>query len=58
MNPLVDVGQVEGAFVMSLGFWLNESMIYDQKTGRLLSDGTWEYKPPTTKVVFVFLVFE
>jgi len=49
MNPLVDVGQVEGAFVMSLGFWLNESMIYDQKTGRLLSDGTWEYKPPTTK---------
>ena len=35
---------------MALGFWLSEEMIFDPHTGRLLTDGTWEYKPPTAKV--------
>jgi xanthine dehydrogenase/oxidase len=34
---------------MGLGFWLFEKLSYDPDTGRLLSNGTWEYKPPTTK---------
>jgi len=49
LNPTIDIGQVEGAFVMALGFWLSEEMIFDPHTGRLLTDGTWEYKPPTAK---------
>nr|XP_002120933.2 xanthine dehydrogenase/oxidase-like [Ciona intestinalis] len=49
LNPSVDIGQVEGAFVMGIGFWLMERYVRDADTGKLLIDGTWEYKPPTTK---------
>ncbi|XP_076806780.1 uncharacterized protein LOC143450217 isoform X1 [Clavelina lepadiformis] len=49
MNPSVDIGQVEGAFVMGIGFWTTEEMKYDTNTGQLVTDSTWEYKPPTTK---------
>ena len=41
MNPELDVGQVEGAFVMGLGFCLTEKIIYDPKTGQNLTNGTW-----------------
>lgn len=50
INPSVDIGQVEGAFVMGLGFWLTEKMVYDETTGQLLTAGTWDYKPPVSKV--------
>ncbi|XP_066269181.1 xanthine dehydrogenase-like [Branchiostoma lanceolatum] len=49
VNPALDIGQVEGAFVFGLGYWLTEKCVYDKDTGRLLTNGTWEYKPPTTK---------
>ncbi|CAG0884273.1 unnamed protein product [Darwinula stevensoni] len=49
MSPLVDVGQVEGAFIMGMGYWLQEKMKYHPDTGKNLSNSTWEYKPPTTK---------
>ncbi|KAK3793085.1 hypothetical protein RRG08_038590 [Elysia crispata] len=49
MNPTIDIGQVEGAFVMGLGAYLTEDIFYSKETGQLLNDGTWEYKPPTTK---------
>mmetsp|Transcript_18171 Transcript_18171/g.43734 ORF Transcript_18171/g.43734 Transcript_18171/m.43734 type:complete len:1270 (-) Transcript_18171:138-3947(-) len=45
LNPAVDMGQAEGAFVMGLGYYLSEEVIIDD-TGRLFTDGTWEYKPP------------
>ena len=41
MNPEVDVGQVEGAFVMGLGYWLMEDVKYDMHTGELLTHNTW-----------------
>lgn len=34
MSPLVDIGQVEGSFIMGLGFWLTEKYIYDRQTGK------------------------
>ena len=41
MNPEIDVGQVEGAFIMGLGYWLTEQAIYDPTTGLQLNTGTW-----------------
>ena len=41
MNPTIDIGQVEGAFVMGLGAYLSEDLFYDPETGKLLNDGTW-----------------
>lgn len=49
MSPGVDVGQIEGAFVMCLGYWFSESLIYDSKSGELLTNRTWTYKPPGAK---------
>lgn len=45
MSPLVDIGQIEGAFTMGLGYWTTENLIYD-KNGKLLTDTTWDYKVP------------
>ncbi|CAH3170663.1 unnamed protein product [Porites lobata] len=48
-NPVLDIGQVEGAFMMGVGQWLTEKFIYDPQTGRNLSNGTCDYKPPCSK---------
>ena len=40
-NPALDLGQVEGAFVMGLGYWLTEECKYDPTTGALVTDSTW-----------------
>lgn len=41
LNPKIDIGQVEGAFVMGMGFWTSEDLVYDPKTGILTNDRTW-----------------
>merc|ERR1719498_1091680 len=51
LNPTIDAGQCEGAFMQGLGFFLMEEIIEDAKTGELLSDGTWEYKIPCAQDV-------
>jgi xanthine dehydrogenase/oxidase len=45
LNPQVDIGQIEGGFVMGLGYLCQEKVQYDAR-GLLESVGTWEYKPP------------
>ncbi|CAK1542922.1 unnamed protein product [Leptosia nina] len=45
LSPSLDVGQIEGAFVMGLGMWTSERLLY-APSGRLLTDRTWTYKPP------------
>eukprot|EP00262_Sarcandra_glabra_P020984 TRINITY_DN8564_c0_g3_i1.p1 TRINITY_DN8564_c0_g3~~TRINITY_DN8564_c0_g3_i1.p1 ORF type:complete len:502 (+),score=86.46 TRINITY_DN8564_c0_g3_i1:44-1507(+) len=49
LNPAIDIGQLQGAFVQGLGYHLTEKYVYDRKTGNLLTDGTWTYKPPSSK---------
>eukprot|EP00743_Colponemidia_sp_Colp-15_P003976 GILK01004288.1.p1 GENE.GILK01004288.1~~GILK01004288.1.p1 ORF type:complete len:1351 (-),score=243.88 GILK01004288.1:135-4187(-) len=44
LNPAVDVGQIEGAFVQGIGFYLNEEIYYH--LGNIENNGTWDYKPP------------
>ncbi|XP_039276898.1 indole-3-acetaldehyde oxidase [Nilaparvata lugens] len=49
LNPQVDIGQIEGAYVMGLGYYLTEQIVFDPDTGKLLTDRTWTYKPPGAK---------
>ncbi|XP_038212504.1 xanthine dehydrogenase 1-like [Zerene cesonia] len=48
VNPELDIGQVEGAFVMGLGLWTTEELVYDD-TGELLTDRTWTYWVPQAR---------
>ena len=36
--------------MMGIGNVTTEQLVYDE-TGRLLTDGTWEYKPPCSKTI-------
>merc|ERR1712070_1291209 len=47
LNPTIDLGQCEGAFMMGVGFFLRERLLVDPKTGYMATDGTWEYKIPS-----------
>ena len=44
LNPAVDIGQVEGSFIMGLGYCTSEDLIHDPTTGRLLNNDTWVIK--------------
>ena len=41
LNPLLDLGQVEGGFVFGLGLWTSEEVKYDPNTSELLTVDTW-----------------
>lgn len=34
---------------MGLGYWTSEKLVYDEKTGELLTNRSWNYKPPGVK---------
>ena len=48
LNAAVDMGQAEGGFVMALGYYLTEEVLWstDAADARCLTLGTWDYKPP------------
>lgn len=48
-SPQVDIGQIEGAFMMGVGLWTSEEIKFHPDTGALLTKNTWEYKPPAAK---------
>ena len=41
LSPWVDIGQVEGAFVMGLGLFLTERHRFHPDTGKRLTNRTW-----------------
>ena len=51
LNTAVDVGQIQGSFIMGLGYMLTEEFVWDRtgkrtgSAGSNVSNGTWEYKP-------------
>lgn len=47
LNPAIDLGQIEGSYVMGLGAMLFETTRYDEDTGSILTTNTWDYKIPT-----------
>jgi xanthine dehydrogenase large subunit len=46
LNPVIDVGQIEGAYVQGMGWLTTEELNWDDK-GRLSSAGPATYKIPT-----------
>ncbi|KAL6880173.1 hypothetical protein ACP4OV_011738 [Aristida adscensionis] len=50
LNPAVDLGQVEGAFVQGIGYFMNEEYVTNSD-GLVVSDGTWTYKIPTMDTI-------
>ncbi|KAG7568170.1 2Fe-2S ferredoxin-like superfamily [Arabidopsis thaliana x Arabidopsis arenosa] len=50
LNPAVDLGQTEGAFVQGIGFFMMEEYTTDEK-GLVVQQGTWDYKIPTVDTI-------
>ncbi|KAJ4969693.1 hypothetical protein NE237_002792 [Protea cynaroides] len=50
LNPAVDLGQIEGAFVQGIGFYMQEEHLTNSD-GLVMSDGTWTYKIPTIDTI-------
>ncbi|KAJ4833862.1 aryl-alcohol oxidase 2 [Turnera subulata] len=50
LNPAVDLGQIEGAFVQGIGFFMLEEYT-ENSEGLVLVDGTWNYKIPTVDTI-------
>ncbi|XP_071749529.1 uncharacterized protein [Lepeophtheirus salmonis] len=49
LNPDIDVGQIEGGFIMSSGFFTSEEIKHHPVTGKIMTNSTWNYKPPLSK---------
>ncbi|WP_428505681.1 xanthine dehydrogenase molybdopterin binding subunit [Roseateles sp.] len=47
LNPALDIGQVEGAFVQGLGWLTMEELVWHPKTGALSTHAPSTYKIPT-----------
>ncbi len=47
LNPAVDIGQIEGAFIQGMGWLTMEELVWHPKTGRLATHAPSTYKIPT-----------
>ena len=45
LNPVIDLGQIQGCFMQGIGYFLREAMEYD-KDGAALTVDHWHYKAP------------
>ena len=54
MNPAIDIGQVEGAFVQGIGYLITEKLVFEPdgaEKGRLNTTNTWRYKIPAVTTI-------
>jgi xanthine dehydrogenase large subunit len=51
LNPAIDIGQVEGAYIQGLGWLTSEELVWHPKTGALLTHAPSTYKIPTANDV-------
>ncbi len=47
LNPAVDIGQIEGAFIQGMGWLTMEELVWHPKTGKLSTHAPSTYKIPT-----------
>ncbi len=47
LNPAVDIGQIEGAFIQGMGWLTMEELVWHPKTGQLTTHAPSTYKIPT-----------
>jgi xanthine dehydrogenase large subunit len=47
LNPAVDIGQIEGAFVQGMGWLTTEELVWHPQTGMLTTHAPSTYKIPT-----------
>ena len=47
LNPAIDIGQVEGAFIQGMGWLTMEELVWHPKTGQLTTHAPSTYKIPT-----------
>ncbi|TKR80130.1 hypothetical protein L596_014255 [Steinernema carpocapsae] len=47
LNPAIDIGQIEGAFIQGYGLLTTEEILWDEE-GRFLTDAFQKYRIPTT----------
>ncbi|KAH7541869.1 hypothetical protein FEM48_Zijuj02G0013200 [Ziziphus jujuba var. spinosa] len=50
LNPAVDLGQIEGAFVQGIGFFMTEEYLTNAD-GLMVAEGTWTYKIPSMDTI-------
>jgi xanthine dehydrogenase large subunit len=47
LNPAIDIGQIEGAFIQGMGWLTMEELVWHPKSGALLTHAPSTYKIPT-----------
>ena len=47
LNPALDIGQIEGAFLQGMGWLTSEELVWHPKTGLLMTHAPSTYKIPT-----------